>query len=229
MKNRRTCAIIVAAGKGSRMKSECPKQFIEVKGRPILYYTIKAFENSNVDEIIVVTGEEYISYVREEIVTRYEFQKVSNVIQGGDERYESVYRGLLSMVDCGYVMVHDAARPFVTSAFINEMIEAVWQQDAVIAGVKAKDTVKMIDENGYVESTPNRERVWNIQTPQAFAYDLLKNAYDKVIGDQFTKATDDAMVVEYATKQRIKVMEGSYGNIKITTPEDLKESLFADL
>lgn len=225
-KETKVAAIIVAAGKGTRMNSDCPKQFIKVNGHPILYYTIKVFEKSNVDEIIIVTSKEYMDYVNCEIVDKYGFKKVSKVIEGGKERYESVYCGLKSMQNVGYVLVHDAARPFITADKINEVIEATYSFRAVVLGVKSKDTVKIVSEDGYVKATPDRNTVWNVQTPQAFEYKLLKSAYDKVIELGYSNATDDAMIIEYATEQPVKMLEGSYRNIKITTPEDLDERLF---
>ena len=227
-KKPRMAAMIVAAGKGSRMKTDCPKQFIMVQDRPILYYTISAFEHSDVDEIVIVTSKEYVEYVKKEIVEKYEFKKVSMVIEGGAERYESVYCGLKSLNAVDYVLVHDGARPFVTPEQIKAIMAAVCECKAVIMGVKAKDTVKIINEDGYVESTPDRSSVWNIQTPQAFEYNLLKTAYDKIMACE-CNATDDAMVVEFATNHPIKVIEGSYRNIKITTPEDLDVRMFENL
>ena len=225
-REKKTSAIIVAAGKGSRMKADCPKQFIEVLGKPILYYTLKAFEKSKIDDVVVVASKEYIDYVQKEIVEKYKLKKVSKVIQGGNERYESVYKGLTLLGDSDYILVHDGARPFVEVDMINRVIREVAVSDAVIVGVKSKDTVKIVNAEGIVEMTPDRNYVWNIQTPQAFAYDLLKNAYDIIVSENYTAITDDAMVVEYATKQPIKVIEGSYSNIKITTPEDLKSEYF---
>lgn len=225
----RTCAIIVAAGKGSRMGADCPKQFIEVYDKPILYYTIKAFEKSEVDEIIIVTSKEYQTYVEKDIVKRYGFKKVVSIVEGGKERYLSVYEGIKSLKNISYVLIHDGARPFIQPKLINKTIEEVEKYNAVVVGVKSKDTVKIVDEDGFVSSTPNRECVWNIQTPQAFSYNLLKTAYDKVIEQHYSNATDDAMVVEYATRQSIKLLEGDYSNIKITTPEDLQEEKFRTL
>ena len=225
-RGKKTSAIIVAAGKGSRMKAACPKQFIEVLGKPILYYTLKAFEKSKIDEVVIVASKEYLEYVQKEIVEKYKLKKVSKVIEGGNERYESVYKGLILLGDSDYVLVHDGARPFIEVDMINRVIHEVAVSDAVIVGVKSKDTVKIVNAEGIVEMTPDRNYVWNIQTPQAFAYDLLKNAYDIIVNENYTAITDDAMVVEYATKQPIKVIEGSYRNIKITTPEDLKSEYF---
>lgn len=228
-RGKKTSAIVVAAGKGSRMKADCPKQFIEMLGKPILYYTLNAFEKSEIDEVVIVVSEEYLDYVQKEIVEKYKLKKVSKVIQGGNERYESVYKGLMILGDSDYVLVHDGARPFIEAEMINRVICEVAISDAVIVGVKSKDTVKIVNAEGMVEMTPDRNYVWNIQTPQAFAYDLLKNAYDIIVSENYTAITDDAMVVEYATKQPIKVIEGSYRNIKITTPEDLKSEYFQGL
>ena len=181
MKKEKVSAIIVAAGKGSRMKSDCPKQFIEFQGRPILSYTLKAFLESEVDEIVIVTSKEYMEYVQNEIVKPSGPRKDIRVVEGGSERYLSVYEGLKAVQGAEYVMVHDGARPFVRVEMLNRMINEVMEYRAIIAAVKTKDTVKIVDENGYVCSTPERNNVWNVQTPQAFTYDLLKSAYDKII------------------------------------------------
>lgn len=218
----KTTAIIVAAGSGRRMNSNTPKQFIEYKNKPILYYTIQAFEKSAVDEILIVTNKEYIPYVKEDIVNQYSFSKVLDVIEGGRERYDSVYRGLQRLQETNYVLVHDGARPLVTPELIDGVIGKVREENAVIVGVKAKDTIKIVSEDGIVCDTPNRNNVWNIQTPQAFEYNLLKTAYDKIAMIEELVITDDAMVVEYVTKHPIKVLQGSYTNVKITTPEDLQ-------
>lgn len=228
-KNGRVSAIILAAGKGTRMNTNCPKQFIVMDERPILYYTIKSFEESSVDEILIVTSQAYIEYVQKEIIEQYGFGKVTGVVCGGNERYQSVYQGLLKLEHTEYVLVHDGARPFIQANLIDQLIAEVKSYEAAILGVRTKDTVKIVDETGYVVSTPDRNLLWNIQTPQAFAYDLLKSAYDKVIEDEVIGITDDAMVVEYATNHPIKVLEGSYRNIKITTIEDLKAESFQGL
>jgi len=229
MKNGKVSVIVVAAGKGARMKADCPKQFIEVGGRPILSYTVKTFQESEVDEIAIVTSEEYREYVQKEIVDRFGLSKVKYVIVGGKERYLSVYEGLKAVEGADYIMVHDGARPFIKAEMINRMILEVKSEKAIVAGVKAKDTVKIVDDNGCVVSTPNRDHVWNIQTPQAFEYNLLKTAYDKIVSEGYEEATDDAMVVEWAMNYKIKVVQGDYNNIKITTPEDMRADLFAEI
>lgn len=226
IKGKKISAVIVAAGKGTRMKCDQPKQYICIDEKPVLYYTLKAFEQSNVDHIVIVVSEDYFEYVQSEIMGRYSFEKSYEVVIGGDERYESVYQGLLKTEDCDYVLVHDGARPYIEVDVINGVIEEVIRSNAVVVGVKAKDTIKIVDENRTVVSTPERSYVWQIQTPQAFEYRLLKNAYDKVIEQKITHITDDAMVVESATNHPIKVYEGTYRNIKITTPEDLRYDFF---
>lgn len=222
----KTCAIIVAAGKGIRMRLDCPKQFIEVKNRPILYYTLNAFQKSKVDEVIVVVSKDYQEYVQKDIVGKFKLDKVKKIVLGGAERYLSVYEGIKAAEGVDYVLVHDGARPFIEPVKINEVIEQVQQYQAVIVGVKAKDTMKIVNEDGYVIETPNRSMLWNVQTPQAFEYNLLKTAYNKIVVEKISTITDDAMVVEYATDQKIKMLEGSYRNIKITTIEDLREEDF---
>ena len=222
----KTCAIIVAAGKGTRMKSDCPKQFMEVKNRPILYYTLNAFQKSKVDEVIVVVSKDYQEYVQKDIVGKFKLDKVKKIVLGGAERYLSVYEGIKAAEGVDYVLVHDGARPFIEPVKINEVIEQVQQYQAVIVGVKAKDTMKIVNEDGYVIETPNRSMLWNVQTPQAFEYNLLKTAYNKIVVEKISTITDDAKVVEYATDQKIKMLEGSYRNIKITTIEDLREEDF---
>ena len=217
----RTCAIIVAAGTGSRMKMDCPKQFLIVNDKPVLYYTLKAFEESQIDEVVVVTSKAYVGYVEQEIVKQFNFTKVSSVVAGGKERYESVYEGIKACNLADYVLVHDGARPFIKPELIDKVICEVKIRKALVVGVKAKDTVKIASVDQSVESTPDRSRVWYIQTPQAFTYEIIKTAYDIIIQSGDYNITDDAMVVEKTMNYPIYIMEGDYTNIKITTPEDL--------
>ncbi|MDO4649137.1 MAG: 2-C-methyl-D-erythritol 4-phosphate cytidylyltransferase [Eubacteriales bacterium] len=216
-------AIVLAAGRGKRMNSAVQKQFLEIKGKPILYYSLKCMEETEqVTDVILVTSEDMLSYCREEIVTRYGFQKVKKIIAGGKERYDSVYAGLCAC-DPGteYVLIHDAARPFVTPEIINRGLVCAYEKGACVAGVPSKDTVKLSDSRGMVTETPNRESVWIVQTPQTFRYDLIKNAHEVIRRGDMSKVTDDAMVVEQAGGQSVALVMGSYQNIKITTPEDL--------
>ena len=218
---KRHAAIVLAAGKGSRMKCDVPKQYLSLKGKPVLYYALKAFEESFIDEIVLVTGVGQEEYCQKEIVEHYGFQKVSHVIAGGKERYDSVYAGLLCCQDTDYVYIHDGARPFVTEEMIQRGYEAVKRTNACVMGMPSKDTVKLADPSGYIKETPDRKIVWNIQTPQIFSYDLIRGAYESIRKKDMTGVTDDAMVVEQETGTKILLVEGSYQNIKITTPEDL--------
>ena len=221
MKNRKKItAVVLAGGQGRRMQSNIPKQYLLLNGKPILYYSLMVFEQSRVDEIVLVTGEEEREYCRKEIVERFGFQKVRAVVAGGKERYHSVYAGLKSCLGCDYVMIHDGARPFLTEEMIERSIEAVERDRACAVGMPVKDTIKICDENGYVEQTPKREQVWMIQTPQSFEYCLIERAYRMVI-ESGRAVTDDAMAVEVFLKEKVRLVEGSYMNIKITTPEDL--------
>lgn len=214
-------AIVLAAGQGKRMKSSVSKQYMLLKGKPVLYYSLKAFENSHVTEIIVVVGKEDISYVKEDIVKFYGFRKVTWVVEGGSERYLSVLSGLNAMKDTDYVLVHDGARPLITTNTINTVITEVKEKKACIVGVASKDTVKISTPDGVVASTPDRKQVYMIQTPQAFEYSILREAYDSLASYQGALITDDAMVVEGLNKYPVYLVQGEYTNIKITTPEDM--------
>ncbi len=211
-----------AAGQGKRMHSKVQKQFLEIQGYPVLYYSLRCFQESPlIQDIILVTGEESISYCKEEIVQKYGFTKVSAVIPGGKERYDSVYAGLCECRDCEYVLIHDGARPFVTEEILKRGLQKVKETGACVIGMPSKDTVKLSDEEGYVKETPNRKCVWTIQTPQIFSYSLIREAHDSIRQKDMSKITDDAMVVEQETGAKVALAEGSYQNIKITTPEDL--------
>ena len=218
----RNTAIVLAAGQGKRMHSKIQKQFMELNGMPVLCYSLRCFQESPlIQDIILVTGEESISYCKEEIVQKYGFTKVSAVIPGGKERYDSVYAGLCECRDCEYVLIHDGARPFVTEEILKRGLQKVKETGACVIGMPSKDTVKLSDEEGYVKETPNRKCVWTIQTPQIFSYSLIREAHDSIRQKDMSKITDDAMVVEQETGAKVALAEGSYQNIKITTPEDL--------
>lgn len=214
-------AIILSAGKGRRMNSDVSKQYIEVCGKPIIYYTLQSFENSNIDEIILVTSQNDIEYVKESIVEKYGITKVKKIVAGGKERYASVINGLAELDDGDKVLIHDGARPLIKTMQINKIIDSVKIYSACIAAVPVKDTIKIVNTEGYVSSTPDRKYVWQIQTPQAFDVALIKEAYRKMreAGDE--SITDDAMVVERYTDTEVKLIETDYENIKITTKEDL--------
>lgn len=220
-------AIVLAAGAGKRMQSEIKKQFLLIKDKPVVYYSLKAFEESFVDEVVLVTSEEDIEHCQKEIVKKYGFSKVKSIVAGGKERYHSVVAGLKCLAECDYVFIHDAARPVLTQSILERAYQCACKSDACVVGMPVKDTIKIADKEGYIAQTPDRNLVWMIQTPQVFGYELIKEAYEKleVCEEELKKKginiTDDAMVVETLTKHSVKLVEGSYENIKITTPEDL--------
>ena len=218
-------AIVLSAGSGSRMKSDIPKQYLPLIEKPVIYYSLMAFQNSPVDEIILVSGANDIEYCRKEIVERYGLSKVTKIVAGGKERYDSVYEGLCS-TDAEYVLIHDGARPVLTSHLIDRMIQGVETTGACIAAMPVKDTIKLSDEHKQVASTPDRKHLWMVQTPQCFARTLLEESYEilkrkQKAGENVPDITDDAMIVEFATGKKITLVEGAYTNLKITTPEDL--------
>ena len=216
-------AIILAAGQGKRMKTKVQKQFLMLQGKPLLYYSLACFQKSDeIQEIVVVTGKESIDYCRSEIIEKYGFTKVKSIAEGGKERYDSVYAGLEACsADTDYVFIHDGARPFVTEDIIKRTKEVAVTYQACIAGMPSKDTVKIIDENNMVSATPERSRVWSVQTPQVFLYSLIKEAHDTARSVSMQGITDDTMVVEQYKNTPVHIVEGAYENIKITTPEDI--------
>lgn len=225
-----TIAVVLAAGQGKRMNSAVRKQYLLIQKKPILYYTLKAFEDSFVDEILLVVGEGETDYCRDNFVVKYDFSKVSDIIIGGKERYHSVYNALLWIKDNhksdSYVFIHDGARPFVTNEILQRAYDTVDEKDACVVGVRVKDTIKVADNDGVVQDTPDRNTLWAIQTPQVFSYNKIKEAYDTLIlqeqnGTLDKTITDDAMVMENFGKALVHIVEGSYENIKITTPDDM--------
>lgn len=214
--------IVLAAGSGKRMNANVQKQFMEVHGRPLIYYALKAFEESRVDRIILVTGAENLEYCRHDIVEHYGFSKVVAVVVGGSERYHSVYNGLQAAEGSDYVLIHDGARPVATAEMINALIDEVQKNKACISGMPVKDTIKITDADGVVESTPDRSRLWAVHTPQAFDYGLICEAHERFRNAGCPAGvTDDGMLVEKYTDHAVKMVPGSYANIKVTTPEDL--------
>lgn len=223
----RCAAVVLAAGAGKRMHSEVKKQFLQIKEKPVVYYSLKVFEESFVDEVVLVTSGDDIELCRKEIVEAYHFTKVKNIVAGGKERYHSVAAGLACLQEMDYVFIHDAARPMLTQNILDRAYECVKETGACVVGMPVKDTIKIANADGYINQTPDRNLVWMIQTPQVFEYQLIKEAYDRLIAceeelkSKGTNITDDAMVVESLTRHAVKLVEGSYENIKITTPDDL--------
>ena len=222
-----TAAIVLAAGQGKRMQSAVTKQFLLLNNEPVVCHSLRAFEESDVETIILVTGADEIEYCREEIVKKYGFKKVSAIVAGGKERYHSVYEGLCALSGVlaadGIVLIHDGARPMITQEIIVRTIEAANTHGACVAAMPVKDTIKVADADGFAEATLDRSTLWQVQTPQTFRYDLVLGAYKKLLSDKaYQKGiTDDAMVVESMCGGSVKLVEGSYENIKVTTPEDM--------
>lgn len=214
-------AIILAGGKGKRMNSSISKQFIEIKGKPIIYYTIKKFnENKKVDNIVVVLSQEEIEYFKENILNKYNL-KVDKIVIGGAERQDSVYNGLKSLENSGtdIVLIHDGARPFISDRIIDDGIEYATIYGACAPGVMPKDTIKIKGKSNFSIDTPNRETLVAIQTPPVFKFREILECHKKVKIDKVV-VTDDTMVVErYGNK--VYLYDGEYTNIKVTTPEDL--------
>lgn len=223
MEKGKTGAIILAGGHGRRMHSRVQKQYMLLAGRPLILHTLEAFENSPVDEIVLVVGSGEEAYVRKEILAGSRISKLSAVVAGGRERYHSVYEGLKAMHDCAYVLIHDGARPLVTEPVIRRAIQGAVENQACVVGMPVKDTIKVADAQEYAVATPDRSHLWQIQTPQAFAYRLVREAYDRMMADPSRQVgiTDDAMVVENGSDVKVRLIEGSYENLKVTTPEDL--------
>lgn len=219
-------AIVLSGGTGKRMNSNIPKQYLMLKDKPVLAHSLLAFEKSPVDDVVIVCGAGDEEYIIKEFVEKYGLTKVSAVCAGGAERFNSVYNGLKACKDTDYVLIHDGARPYVTDEIIKRNIEEVQKYKAVVTSVKATDTVKIADDDGFVVSTPERKSVYFMQTPQTFEYSLALDSYSKLIeelnNDVEVQVTDDAQVVEMYSDTKVKLIEGDYSNIKITVPKDLQ-------
>jgi 2-C-methyl-D-erythritol 4-phosphate cytidylyltransferase len=257
-------AIVLAAGAGSRMNSSTPKQFMKLNDKEIICYSLDIFQtDSDVTDIILVTGQDYVSYCQKNIVEVNGYTKVRAVVAGGKERYNSVYNGIIqaekifadnavknrasvmyvdvsdgtenvvSDIQCGcdgktapnVVIIHDGARPFITHRMISDSIACIKSGFVgCTVAVPVKDTIKIVKRSGdYVigEETPDRSTVYQIQTPQTFICEELHRAYDRMFVDENHNITDDTMLLERYLGLPCALVNGSYENIKITTPEDL--------
>ena len=226
-------AVVLAAGNGKRMGSQIPKQFMPLDGKPVLWYSLQVLEQSPlIDEVVLVTGEDDIQRVRAQFVEHYGFQKIKDIVAGGGERYESVYHALLSIKERngeqeGYVFIHDGARPFVSQEILKSLYLSVQETKACVTATRVKDTIKVSNEAGIVVETPDRNTLWAVQTPQVFSQELIIRAYEMLMQnlpallEKGIAVTDDAMVVETMCSQPVTLVEGSYRNIKLTTPEDM--------
>jgi len=217
----KVAAIIPAAGKGKRMGHTTPKHFMHLEGKPILAYTLEAFEKCPaIDYVLMVvrSGEE--EYCLSEVVERYGFKKVLRIVIGGEKRQDSVYRGIKELdKDTDIVVVHDGVRPFVSPDLISETIRLAMYVDGVVAALPVKDTLKEVSEEGLIKGTPHRESMWYAQTPQTFKKRVLEEAFVRAYNDNFY-GTDESSLVE-RVGCKVRIIEGSPENIKITTKEDL--------
>lgn len=214
-------AIILAGGKGKRMGVPVSKQFIEIKGKPIIYYTIKKFsENKKIDNIVVVLSKDEVGYFKENILEKYNL-KVDNIVIGGTERQDSVYNGLKSLEDTNtdIVLIHDGARPFISDRIIDDGIKFAQVYGACAPGVMPKDTIKIKNESNFSVSTPERGSLVAIQTPQVFKFNEILECHEKIKINNIV-VTDDTMVAE-KFGYSVYLYDGEYTNIKVTTPEDL--------
>lgn len=215
----RTVAIVPAAGPGKRLGLKAKKPFLLLKGKPLITYALGVLESSGaIDGIVVAVDKSSVERFRR-LVKRYKFKKIIDIIIGGRTRFESV-RNCLGRVGPYFdiVLIHDAARPFLNKTLIAESIRLAAKFGACIVAIPENDTVKFVDKGLFIKRTIDRDRIFRAQTPQTFRYDLIKKAYGRKRG---TGITDDAGLVESLGKS-VKILEGSYRNIKITTKEDLK-------
>ena len=229
---KRTVAVIVAAGKGLRMGGDTPKQYLELAGRALIMHTLAAFEKSrSVDDVVIVCPAGDEEYVRDRAAEEG-LEKVICITAGGAERFDSCFAGIKAAFgdgeqSPGYIMIHDGVRALITPELIDSTADAMMLHPAVCPGVRAKETIRAVGPDGIAVSAPERESLRVIQTPQGFETGLITEAYDRFFKERERNPraadgiTDDAMLVEKYMQQPVFVAEGSYENIKITTPEDM--------
>ncbi len=215
-------ALVPAAGMGKRMGAGINKQYLQLGGMPILARTLRIFEDAPfVDRIVPVIPEDEIEFCQEQVVDRYCFRKVREIVAGGRERQQSVLNGLRSLDGCAeddIILIHDGVRPFVPLSVVQRSVEVAREHDGALVAVPVKDTVKVV-EDGIVTGTPARETLWLAQTPQTFRYGVIRAAHEIADAEQFL-GTDDASLVE-RLGDKVHIVIGDYRNIKITTPDDL--------
>jgi len=218
----KVAVIIPASGSGSRFGGKVPKQFLKIRGKEIIAMTIEKFErNRSVDSIVVTAMPAYFKILNE-IIKKYKFKKVTNVVRGGKRRQDSVFNAL-RMLKCSagdIILIHDAVRPLVTNSLISGIINSIRNCDAVVPGLPVHETVKRTDDRSIVSSTIDRKNLWLIQTPQAFKYSVLKKSFAVALNKNFT-GTDESAIAEIAGF-KVRVIEGERTNIKITTKDDIK-------
>ncbi len=216
------CAIVPAGGSGTRMGGTVPKQFQSLNGKPILYHTIKTLQNcETISEIILVVPEKEYETANTDWLGKLEI--VKKVVIGGEQRQDSVYNGFCEVSqDSEIVLVHDGVRPFLSQKMIADSIDAAREYGAAITAIPVHDTIKRVDTSGLVSQTIDREGLWRVQTPQAFRYSLLLDAFHKAKSENFY-GTDEGALIEHLGEP-VKIVEGLEQNIKITRPEDLELS-----
>ncbi len=225
----RVVAVVPAAGRGHRMGTQTPKQYLMLGGLPLLVHSLRVLEASDaISAVVLATPQADLDYCRQDIVGRYGFKKVRQVVAGGAERQDSVRLGLAAAgSEAEIVLVHDAVRPFLTTSMIAEVVDAAAKHGAAIVAIPMRDTVKRAGLDGLIEETVDRKPLWLAQTPQAFKRTLLEEAHAIALRDGF-RATDDSQLIEHLG-HRVAIVEGSTDNIKVTRPEDLAmgESILA--
>ncbi|SFA48524.1 2-C-methyl-D-erythritol 4-phosphate cytidylyltransferase [Parageobacillus thermantarcticus] len=214
--------VIPAAGQGKRMKAGMNKQLMELQNEPLIVRTLKVFENDEWCRGIIVVINEAERTQFEQLFSRFHIKKITAIVGGGKERQHSVYNGLQAIKNSDIVLIHDGARPFVTIELIHQLVNEAKEHGAAIPAVRVKDTVKKV-RGQFVEETVERSSLWAVQTPQAFHVSLALRAHEQAQKDGYI-GTDDASLVE-RIGGKVKIVEGDYRNIKLTTPDDL---LFAE-
>jgi 2-C-methyl-D-erythritol 4-phosphate cytidylyltransferase len=217
---RKIKALILASGSGSRINREIPKQFLELSGSPLIIHTLKPFEKCrNIDELIIVTLSDYIDKTWE-FVNRYRLTKVKKIIPGGKTRQESSRYGIDACGDdTKFVLIHDAVRPFITNNLLNRLLKALDQHDAVVPVIPSTDTIIGTDRKGFIINIPNRSKLWRVQTPQAFEYQLIKEAHIIALNGGINNSTDDSALL-LRIGHPVFTLKGDEKNIKITLPID---------
>ena len=214
-------AVVPAGGYGTRMGNETPKQFLQLGGVPLLIHALRVLQaGKTISEIVVVVPQGAVTYCQKELLPQFVLSKISMVIAGGARRQDSVWNGLQAVDErTKIVVVHDAVRPFVTDAMVEQVVESARTHGAAIVAIPLHDTVKRVAQDGLIDTTLDRQRLWSAQTPQAFKIELLREAHQSS-RQTGVEATDDAFLVERIGR-RVSIVNGSPDNIKVTRPEDL--------
>lgn len=243
LEGKKACtAVLLAAGSGLRMGADIRKQYMRIAGIPMFLYSLRAMQACPfITDILLMVPEGDLEMASAAVSEYASFEKIRGFCPGGAERFLTVALALEYINwDCDYVFIHDCARPMIDQGILARLYETVTAGISCVAAVPSKDTIKIADEEGYVVQTPSRSSMWIVQTPQVFSFGLIREAHRRVVGQQQELAargitiTDDAMVAEQMMGEKVKMVMGSYKNIKVTTPEDvgiaemfLKEDLSA--